>query len=630
MGKTDLTVFKRLPIPVDLAATMKYAVLAKSNGGKTYLTLKMEEQLCDLGAFFVTLDPVGKHWALRAGKDGSPEGGKSDVWVLGGLHGDVPLEPKSGSLIADTVLDHPGRYVLDVSTFDSDSEQDEFARDFARRLFRRKAKSPGFPLLLILEEAESFIPQMPRPNQTQMLGAFGRIARQGRNHGLGLWMVSQRAAALNKGVLSQADVLIAKEMSHKRDRDAVDEWVRANGTPEEREVLMASLASLRVEEAWVWSPTWLRCFERTTVLPRVTFDSSRSVRHGEAQQAVELRPLDVEALGKAIAGTAERAKADDPKVLRQQIRELERQLSTAEVEGGHADLAEVAFELELPDNAPGEAILEGVRAAKDASHQQGYALGWENGRRELSTELTAVRNVLDGVDEAPIREVVELVEDATVKLERVIGTTSEEGAAPPPPSVVRDEEKDRGHDRRVELIKARERRRQATATAPAPSGEPSENGELTLGKAHRAVLTILAQHPEGRTKGQLALQTGYSMGSGHFDNTLGKLRGAGYITRSTPILATQEGLTALGSWDPLPTGPDLLRYWCDQSGKAGELVLRELVRSGSLPKAELAERTGYSGGSGHFDNTLGKLRKLGLIAKGQPVRLTDEFADSIR
>lgn len=327
MSGEALRVFRGLPIPAEYAATMKYALLAKSNGGKTYTLLKLEEQMCDLGMYFVTLDPVGKHWALRAGADGSEKGGKNDVWVLGGQHGDTPLEPKSGALIADTVIEHPGRYVLDVSTFETDADQDAFARDFAVRLFRRKAKDPGFPLLLALEEAESFIPQMPRPNQAQMLGAFGRIARQGRNHGLGLAMVAQRTAALNKGVLSQADVLVVKQMSHKRDRDAVDDWVESNGTREERDTLMASLASLEVDEAWVWSPAWLGCFTRTKVLARVTFDSSASVRHGQHQAKVELTALDVQALGKAIASTAEQQKANDPAVLRKRLRDLEEQLA---------------------------------------------------------------------------------------------------------------------------------------------------------------------------------------------------------------------------------------------------------------------------------------------------------------
>jgi uncharacterized protein len=621
--KDNLAVFRGLPIPIDYAATMKYAVLAKSNGGKTYLTLKMEEQLCDAGAFFVTLDPVGKHWALRVGKDGKRRGGKHDVYVLGGLHGDVPLEPGSGALIADTVLDHPGRYVLDVSQFETDADQDRFATDFARRLFRRKAKNPGVPLLLILEEAESFIPQQPRPNQAQMLGAFGRIARQGRNHGLGLWMVAQRSAALNKGVLSQADVLIAKEMSHKRDRGAVDDWVESNGTKEQREVLMGSLASLKQNEAWVWSPGWLDAFEKVVVLPRVTFDSSANVKHGEAVQDVEMTPLNVAELGKQIAATAERAKADDPRELRKRIADLEREAAQMQRDGTQAGgaLEDVLAAFGWDGKPKGRRALVEWAQARAAERTEVAVPTLPEGHVD---ELERTRNHVRLAVIGPLSDAVAQLQRADGRLATLITTAK---------SLDGQKRPDRAATRVLTSSAGVPKSPPPRATPPPSATPPPDNGvpnELVLGKAHRAILTVLAQHPEGRTKPQLALQTGYSAGSGHFDNTLGKLRGAGYITRGTPILATAEGLAELGPVEPLPNGQELLSYWCHETGKAGELVLRALEAEGPMAKAELAERTGYSGGSGHFDNTLGKLRKLGLITRGQPVALAPEFEEAIR
>jgi hypothetical protein len=253
--------------------------------------------MCDAGLFFVTLDPVGKHWALRAGADGSEQGGKKDVWVFGGAHGDLPLEPAAGELIADTSSNTPA-----VTSLTSPGSRLTPSRTASRWRSRNgcsaaRPGTPGFPLLVILEEAESFIPERPQQGQQPMLGAFGRIMRQGRNHGLGMWMVAQRAQALNKGVLSQAEVLVVKQMAHPRDRDAVDAWVKANGTQEQREELMGSLAALDQKDAWVWSPAWLRAFKQARVLERTTFDSSASVRSNVAQQAVQLQPLDVDALG---------------------------------------------------------------------------------------------------------------------------------------------------------------------------------------------------------------------------------------------------------------------------------------------------------------------------------------------
>lgn len=593
--KTQLEVFKGLPIPVEYAATMKYAVLAKSNGGKTFLTLKFEEQLCDAGAFFVTLDPVGKHWALRAGRDGSKTGGKRDVYVLGGLHGDVPLEPGSGALIADTVLDHPGRYVLDVSTFESDSDQDRFALDFAKRLFRRKAKDPGFPLLLILEEAESFIPQKPQPGQAAMLGAYGKIARQGRNHGLGLWMVSQRSAALNKGVLSQADVLIAKEMSHNRDRDAVDDWVESNGTKEQRNTLMASLASLSIDEAWVWSPSWLKCFDRVKVLPRVTFDSSANVKHGAAVQEVELTPLDVDALGKAIAATAERAKADDPRELRRRIAELERQRPP--------ESKEVEREVIVPDKA----AVDKMVALRDEMqlHTDELLDELEDAASKLAVKVEIVRDVRG--------EMSTLLAETTAVLDRVGTKPQRVETAPRQP--------EGGHV----AVRAPVGRGTSSSAPPRPAVSSNGNGS-GVKPAHRKLLNALASLeaigvPQADKK-QLALFAGVSPKSGAFFNNLGSLRTSGLLDYPSGGVVA---LTAVGRAEAdaaaAPSSTVELHEHVRRIVKEAKWkIVEALIAVYPLPmvKADLAASIGVSPTSGAFYNNLGSLRSLGLIDYPSP------------
>jgi hypothetical protein len=577
----ELKVFRGIGIPVGLAATMKYAVLAKSGGGKTYCALKFEEQMCDAGMFFVVLDPVGKHWALRAGANGEERGGKRDVYVLGGLHGDVELSPSSGALIADTVVDHPGRYVLDVSTFESDAEQDRFATDFAKRLFRRKAKDPGYPLMLVLEEAESFIPQVPRGNQSVMLGAFGKIARQGRNHGLGLFMVAQRSAALNKGVLSQADVLIAKEMSHNRDLNAIDEWVEANGTKQERDTLIGSLASLGVDEAWVWSPSWLRCFTRTKVLRRTTFDSSASVEHGTSMKAVKLTPLNVAELGKHIAETAERSKAEDPRELRKKLAARDARITELQklVEEQPLRVPE-KVEVEVP-MVPDE-VLKLLGEAIGSAHSQAGRL---EDLRTLARNANAAR--------------------PTLAAERPVRPAPVRRTTPPP--------------------------------APAPArhaprnGAQADDGEAKpLKKAERAILAVLAQFPDGRTAKQLAMLTGYSPTSGGFNNALARLRSMELIDRGQPIRILPSGMAEIeGEYEPLPEGEALWGHWLSKLKLAERTILQALRSGDGLTSEQLAEATGYSGTSGGFNNALSRLRSLELIERGQPIVLSAEFAESV-
>lgn len=566
-----LRVFDDVKIPVDYASTQTYALLAKRDGGKTYTTLLFEEQLCDAGLFFVTLDPVGKHWALRAGQDGSPHGGKPGVWVLGGLHGDVPLEPASGALIADVVVDHPGQYVLDVSTFDTDADQDRFALAFAQRLFRRKAKDPGFPITLILEEAEAFIPERYTSGQQKMLGAFGRIMRQGRNHGLGMWMVAQRAQALNKGVLSQAEVLIVKQMAHPRDLDAVEAWVKANGTPEERKEMMESVASLEQDEAYVWSPSWLRVFSRTRVPARTTFDSSASVKGGQSARSVELVPLDVEELGKSIAQTAERVKAEDPKELKKRVAELERQIRETPTE---PQIENVEVEIEVPTVPDGV-----IKAALEFDSVEGEVRTIVDQLESLSRRARSIISAVQGVADLPRRKIQ--APDRLAPRPR------------PQPS--------------------RERR------PPPSAGAPESNGAVS--PARQRILDALAKleviSVDRPSKLQVALFAGASPKSSAFQNNVSGLRSAGLVDYPMKGLVslTTEG-RGIAAWDPTPaTSDDIHRYVRSLVSPARWRILEQLidVYPDDLLKEDLAELAGASSASSAFQNNVSGLRSLGLV-----------------
>lgn len=74
-----LRVAKDLTLPLD-AATQTFLVVGKRGSGKT-----------------TTAD-------LKSSKDGKHPGLK--VYVFGGRHADLPLEPTAGGLLADTIIEH--------------------------------------------------------------------------------------------------------------------------------------------------------------------------------------------------------------------------------------------------------------------------------------------------------------------------------------------------------------------------------------------------------------------------------------------------------------------------------------------------------------------------------------------
>lgn len=91
-----LKISDQLSLPPD-AVTQTFALLAKRGVGKTYTLLVMAEEMLAAGQTVVVADPVGVCWGLRASADGNGPG--LPIVILGGDHGDIPLEATGGSLL---------------------------------------------------------------------------------------------------------------------------------------------------------------------------------------------------------------------------------------------------------------------------------------------------------------------------------------------------------------------------------------------------------------------------------------------------------------------------------------------------------------------------------------------------
>jgi uncharacterized protein len=127
------------------------------------------------------------------------------------------------------------------------------------------------------------------------------------------------------------------------------------------------------------------------------------------------------------------------------------------------------------------------------------------------------------------------------------------------------------------------------------------------------------------------MQTGYSGKGGGFNSAVSTLRSRGLITRGDTMQITTEGIEEVGSYEPLPRGPELLQHWLGQLPAAARESLAVLVEChpDPLDKDAIAERAGYSASGGGFNNGLSRLRTLDLIERGSPISLSSEFAEAI-
>jgi uncharacterized protein len=307
------------------AVTQTFGILAIRGAGKSNTAAVMAEEMFDAGLPFVVIDPVGSWFGLRAGRDGKPSGGLP-IPIFGGRHGDVPLERGAGELLADLVVGKRLSCVLDLSEFDSEAAKKQFLLPFAVRLYRKNEA----PLHHFLEEADDYIPQRPMRDEAHLLRAWENIVRRGRSRGLGITLISQRSAALNKNVLTQVETLFAMRTTGPQDRSAIAEWVKYHSQSHE---ILESLSGLKNGEAWVWSPHWLGKMERVQMRRRRTFDSGATPKHAKgAKPAASLADVDLAAVQKEMAATIEKAKAEDPRELRKEIAALKKELASKKTE----------------------------------------------------------------------------------------------------------------------------------------------------------------------------------------------------------------------------------------------------------------------------------------------------------
>ena len=137
-----------IKLPND-AVTQKIAFLGRTGSGKSYAASKLAEEFNKIHAQYIVIDPVGVWWGLRLASNGKDEG--ISIPIFGGLHGDIPIEPRAGGLIADIIVDRRLSAIIDISQFESNNDKAKFAEDFAARFYFKKKANPS-AIHIFLEE----------------------------------------------------------------------------------------------------------------------------------------------------------------------------------------------------------------------------------------------------------------------------------------------------------------------------------------------------------------------------------------------------------------------------------------------------------------------------------------------
>jgi uncharacterized protein len=596
-----LAVSPDLTLPRE-AVTQTFALLAVRRAGKSNAAAVMAELMYLLGLPFVAIDPKGDWWGLRSSKDGKGDG--LPIPIFGGLHGDMPLTPESGGLMAALIVEHNMTCILDVSRF-SKAARARFLSEFAEKLYDLHQESPQ-PRHLFIEEADRVVPQQIMRGDAYMarcVGAFSDIVRLGGSFGLGATLISQRSAVISKDVLTQVEIMIAMRTTSPQDRKAIRDWMEHHAIAAE---IVESLPSLLSGEAWVSSSFFLPehgllPIQRIRFNRRTTFDSGATPAVGQPRKVATLADIDLGAVKAQMAEVTEEAEKNDPAALRREIARLKRELASAR------DTA--------ADDRVQELAAETVRLRAEVQEL-----------RARPPQIVEVPAVSD-------EQVTEFrkAQDAMMASHAAMMAALDRASSSAVPRITPAEAAERWKQAPASPHPPLARARPLFGGGPKAQSQPPRGGDLpesALSGPQRKVLTVLAKFPDGRDRKPVGLLAGYSPNAGHFKNVLGDLRRLGFIEPGTLLRITGAGMEALGDdYEPLPEGYALVGYWMDQLGKAEKEILQVLLDSWPVPlsRAEIAERTpsGYEPGAGHFKNSIGRLKGLQLIT-GERELLADE------
>ena len=132
---------------------------------------------------------------------------------------------------------------------------------------RKRKKIP--PLILVAEEAHNFCPQRGKVESSD---TFKTVASEGRKFGMGLAIITQRPAKVDKNVLSQCNTQIILKMTNPNDLRAVESSVEGITKGMKEEIQRLPVGEAILSGGGLSEPLLVQ------VRPRETQDGGQSIK----------------------------------------------------------------------------------------------------------------------------------------------------------------------------------------------------------------------------------------------------------------------------------------------------------------------------------------------------------------
>jgi uncharacterized protein len=562
-----MKIFEQENIKINLPVLIDSRMLlcANSGGGKSYAIRKILEETAN-DVMSIVLDYEGEFKTLREKFD----------FLLIGQPGDVPININAAHLLPQKLMELNVSAIIDISDFKLHNRI-LYVKKFLEALMELPQKY-WKPCLVIIDEAHNLCGQQEK--QDSAFAVIDLMTR-GRKRGYCGILATQRISKLHKDAVAEANFYLMGRTSLDIDMNRAAEIL---GFATKADKL--SLRTLAPGTFYFFDPRSDHGIEKVkitkaqTTHPKVGIDLRGKITPPTEKIKAMLSKLnDLPKEAEEKTKTLEDAKKE--------IRELKKQL-------GQRPAPAV-------DNKQIE-LAEKRGFAKAESQYKNQASLLIKGNKAFFDKLKKIAEIAK-TGEFVMPDIRLATEIIKVKEPIVVA-----------PATIKD-----GREIYTERTQ-----------------KPQEiDGDVKLDKCGRSILSLLYNNPQrGFKKTLIGVFTGYSNKSGGFNNAICKLNAQGLIQRNGGSIILSEEGSASGAE---LLGEDVNLYetftvanWEQNLPKCEGRIFRFLMDNPSMDftKEEIGEQTGYSFGSGGFNNAICALNALGLIIRqGGRIKLNEEILE---
>lgn len=548
-------------VDLDRFAETRCLVQGVSGSGKSTLIRSLLEQTHGKVPHLV-IDSEGDFVTLREKFD----------YVLVGRGGDVPISVKTAKVTVRRLAELNVSAIFDLSELRF-PERREWVRICCEELVHLP-RTMWQTRLVVLDEAHIYCPERGS-GESVSTAAVIDVVTLGRKRGLVPICATQRLSKLHKDAAGE---LLNKLIGYTDDVDLQRAGDQLGMTKEQRN----QLKLLDTHTFYAYGPA----ISRAPVLVRTQMPTTKPPARGQDRPSAPPARTAVQKVLAQLADLPKQAEEEAKSIedLRRQNGELTRRIR--QLEKGAP--AAVPVEKKVVDRA---AVDRAVVAAVSAERKR---------IRPAIVQLQrAVTSMITADIPGRVGAIAELLQESSVPASGEAGGRQE-------------------HTSRKIEVGARGGTDQRVGaqhrTAPDPRRSPAaSSSSSSLPKGEKAMLIAIAQYPEGASRDQLSVLTGYKRSSR--DTYIQRLLSSGCVdVVGSLVRATDQGIEALGSdYEPLPTGDDLQDYWLNRLPEGERKVLDVLIAAypSTVYREEIDDITGYKRSS--RDTYLQRLRSRKLV-----------------